>query len=280
MIHSYLGEIYTYVEVISLTYILVISECMVLILYFYVVFWSRYQLLLFSICHKRFLLHTKYTAHVTQYTEVRSADRNGGPPAENNHSSKVIKSLQERISRVTRADMSEPTKEITKVTKPVPAHPKYSQMISDALVALKERNGSSRQKIAKYIQANYSVGEGFESHLKLALRRGVSSGLFVHTKGVGAAGSFKLVKKDVVKPKKPVAKKPKTVKAKTAVKPKPVSDKPKVSKPKSTDKKKSSKPKSKSPAKPKKTTTNKPKTAKTATKKPTKKPATKSAKKQ
>ena len=33
-------------------------------------------------------------------------------------------------------------------------HPKYSEMIAAAIVALKERNGSSRQAIVKYIAKN------------------------------------------------------------------------------------------------------------------------------
>ena len=82
-------------------------------------------------------------------------------------------------------------------------------MIIAAILALKERNGSSRQAIEKYIKANYKVGE-VGPHLKMALKRGVASGKFVHTKGVGASGSFKVAKeeKKEKKPKKkPAAKK-------------------------------------------------------------------------
>ena len=175
--------------------------------------------------------------------------------------------------------MSAPAKpKTTKNTKPrpPPAHPKYSEMIHDAIAALKERSGSSRQKIGKYIQANFKVGDGFENHLKMALRRGVANGTLIHTKGIGAAGSFKNAKKDE-KPKKRVAK-PKTAKPKpkVAAKPKAKTDKPKTTKAKSTDKK-TSKPKTKSPAKPKKPAAAKAKTTKTTTKKPAaaKKPAAK-----
>ena len=38
-------------------------------------------------------------------------------------------------------------------------HPPYSEMIKAAILALKERNSSSRQAIEKYIKANYKVGE-------------------------------------------------------------------------------------------------------------------------
>ena len=48
-------------------------------------------------------------------------------------------------------------------------HPPYIEMIKAAIVALKERNGSSRQAIEKYIKANYKVGE-VGPHLKLALK--------------------------------------------------------------------------------------------------------------
>merc|ERR1712168_607153 len=90
-------------------------------------------------------------------------------------------------------------------------HPKYSVMIAAAIAALKERTGSSRQAILKYIIAHNKVGEEKTAavHLKLALKRGVASGALKQVKGVGASGSFKLVKaeKPAAKPKK-VVKKP------------------------------------------------------------------------
>ena len=99
-------------------------------------------------------------------------------------------------------------------------HPPYSEMIKVALLALKERSGSSRQAIEKYIKANYSIGD-VGSHLKMALKRMAARGKLVQTKGVGASGSFKLAKeekkpvkkeppkkKPAAKPKKPIAKKP------------------------------------------------------------------------
>ena len=86
-------------------------------------------------------------------------------------------------------------------------HPKYSEMIAAAIVALKERNGSSRQAIVKYIAANYKVGDSAGTHVKLALKRGVAGGALKQTKGAGASGSFKVAEKP--KPaKKPAAKKP------------------------------------------------------------------------
>ena len=43
--------------------------------------------------------------------------------------------------------------------KKAAAHPKYSEMIAAAIVALKERSGSSRQAIIKYVNANYKVND-------------------------------------------------------------------------------------------------------------------------
>lgn len=45
-----------------------------------------------------------------------------------------------------------------KVKQPAP-HPSYGDMVKAALVALKEKKGSSRAAILKYILQNYKVGE-------------------------------------------------------------------------------------------------------------------------
>ncbi|XP_065065730.1 histone H1.0-like [Rhopilema esculentum] len=102
-----------------------------------------------------------------------------------------------------------------------PSHPKYIDMIKAALAELKDRKGTSRQAISKYIKEHYKVGENADTQLKLALKRGVVAGVIMHSKGTGASGSFRLVKKEApAKPKKaPVAKKsPKKPKAKTTPK--------------------------------------------------------------
>merc|ERR1719285_547577 len=97
-------------------------------------------------------------------------------------------------------------------------------MVAAAIKALKERGGSSRQAILKYIQANYKVGDQASIRLKNALKKLSESGKVVHAKGTGASGSFKLPKpepkpkaekKEKKKPaaKKPAAKKPAAKKA-------------------------------------------------------------------
>ena len=136
-------------------------------------------------------------------------------------------------------------------SKPKPAeHPKYSDMIAAAIVALKERSGSSRQAILKYISANYKVGDHAGTHLKLALKRGVTSGALKQVKGTGASGSFKVADKPKEAKKKQAAKKPaaKKTPAKKAAK-KPAAKKtPKKAK-KATPKKAAKKPAAKKPAK-------------------------------
>merc|ERR1711894_214816 len=118
-----------------------------------------------------------------------------------------------------------------KATKPKvpPAHPKYSEMIKQAVTALKERGGSSRQAILKYIMKNFKVGNDeskVNTHLKMALRAGVKNNSLKHAKGSGASGSFRLgeaAKKKAAKPKK--AKTPKKAAAKPKAK-KPAAKKP------------------------------------------------------
>ena len=150
-----------------------------------------------------------------------------------------------------------------KVVKKPAAHPKYTEMIAAAVGSLKERGGSSRQAILKYIVKTYNVGKDervVNQHLKMALRAGVKKGALKQSKGSGASGSFRLGDK-VAPIKKAVAKKPKSpAKAK------------KVKKAKSP--KKAVAKKAKSPAKAKK-----PAVAKAAKKPKAKKPAAVKAKK-
>merc|ERR1712186_33280 len=124
------------------------------------------------------------------------------------------------------------------------AHPKYSVMIAAAITALKDRTGSSRQAILKYICANYKVDAAKAAvQVRLALKRGVAKGALKMARASGkGAGSYKVVKvekpKKVKKAKKPKAKKPKKVKkaakkpaAKKAKKPKKAAKKPAAKKP-------------------------------------------------
>ena len=153
-----------------------------------------------------------------------------------------------------------PKKKTSKPKTPA-SHPKYSQMIKAAVVALKEKSGSSRQAILHYIVKNYKVADEktVNQHLKMALRAGVKNNSLKHAKGSGASGSFKLGEaKTPSKVKKPVAKKakkPKAAKPKKAKKPKSPKKPKTAAKPKKPMVKKSpkkvAKPKATKAAKPK-----------------------------
>merc|ERR1712079_36519 len=138
------------------------------------------------------------------------------------------------------------------------AHPKYSVMIAAAITALKDRTGSSRQAILKYICANYKVDAAKAAvQVRMALKRGVAKGALKMARASGkGAGCYKVVK--VEKPK--AAKKPKE--PKEAAK-KPAAKKPKKAAKKPAAKKAAKKPAAKKPA------------AKKAAKKPAKKAAPK-----
>ncbi|KAG2199030.1 hypothetical protein INT46_010270 [Mucor plumbeus] len=81
-------------------------------------------------------------------------------------------------------------------TKPkkLTEHPTYENMIIAAVSNLKERKGSSRPAIKKYVLANYKVSPGahFDSQISGAIRRGVAKDVFSLPKGL--SGTIKLVK--------------------------------------------------------------------------------------
>ncbi|ETN80144.1 linker histone H1 and H5 family protein [Necator americanus] len=104
-----------------------------------------------------------------------------------------------------------------RVPKSMPEHPTYAVMVKDAITQLKERSGSSKSAILKYITQHYKLGDNvtmINVHLKRALARGVAKGELKQVSGIGATGSFKvdadykkLKKTAAPTVKKPVAKK-------------------------------------------------------------------------
>ena len=155
------------------------------------------------------------------------------------------------------------------IVKKVAEHPKYIEMVCCAIQTLKERGGSSRQAIIKYICANYPLGDSCGTHVKVCLRRGVANCTLLQTKGKGASGSFKVAEKA----------KPKTKKAtKKAATPKKAVKKSTTPKKKSAAKKSTKKPAAKKPAA-KKAVAKKPAAKKPAAKKTAKKGKKAAAKK-
>ncbi|KAL1851917.1 hypothetical protein Plec18170_006220 [Paecilomyces lecythidis] len=89
-------------------------------------------------------------------------------------------------------------------------HASYRDMIKDAILSLKERNGSSRQSIKKYVQNNNKINitsqAAFDAQFNKAIKAGVEKGEFTQPKG--PSGPVKLAKKEPAKPAaKPAAKK-------------------------------------------------------------------------
>ena len=159
--------------------------------------------------------------------------------------------------------MSAPAaKKATKPKKPA-EHPTYAVMIAAAIAGLKDRTGSSRQAILKYICANYKVDAAKATvHLRLALKSGIAKGSLKMAKESGkGAGCYKLAEKPKKekKPKKPAAAKKPAAKKPAAKKPaakKPAAKKPKAAKkpaaakkPKAAKKPAAKKPAAKKPAK-------------------------------
>lgn len=98
------------------------------------------------------------------------------------------------IAQETSVKSKKPIKQKSK-PKPPGSHPPYINMVSSALVALREPNGSSRRKILKYIMANFDLGNDQKRvsiKLKLALRSGSKKGV-LKQRGHSSNGAFKLV---------------------------------------------------------------------------------------
>jgi histone H1/5 len=74
------------------------------------------------------------------------------------------------------------------------AHPPYAEMVMEAIVNLKNRKGSSRSAIRKFINERYNIPEKFNinAHLRQALKHGITNGTLKQMKGSGSNGFFKL----------------------------------------------------------------------------------------
>ena len=152
-------------------------------------------------------------------------------------------------------------------------HPTYQAMVAAAVGALKERTGSSRHAIKKYVKGNYQVKDNADIHINKALKALLAKEAIVQAKGC-----FKLAKKakEPAKKKPAAAKKPKAAEAKKSVKKTPA--KKAAAKKAKSPKKAAKKPAAKKPAS--KKVKKSPKKAATKAKKPVaKKSAKKPAKK-
>ena len=80
--------------------------------------------------------------------------------------------------QVTKPNVSKSMKTKKAASVKVKVHPKFSEMISDAIKELKSRTGCSRLAILKFIGEKYDIGneKKASTHLKLALKRGIENG--------------------------------------------------------------------------------------------------------
>ncbi|VDM76002.1 unnamed protein product [Strongylus vulgaris] len=56
------------------------------------------------------------------------------------------------------------------VRKPAPEHPTYAVMVADAIEHLKERSGSSKTAILKYMTQHYKLGDNVTMKAKIAAK--------------------------------------------------------------------------------------------------------------
>ncbi|WKX93431.1 hypothetical protein Q1695_011028 [Nippostrongylus brasiliensis] len=100
-------------------------------------------------------------------------------------------------------------------------HPPYTEMVQKAIAELKDRSGSSKVAILRYLVDNYQLGDNvnkINTNIRAALRKGVEKGELKQVSGVGASGSFKIAEKRNAAPKvkKPIVKKAKESGARAA----------------------------------------------------------------
>ena len=124
------------------------------------------------------------------------------------------------------AKKSSPKKAPAKKAAAKPTHPTYQVMVQEAVKALKERKGASRQAIKKYIQSEYKLETVSAFTFNQSLKKLTEAGTLEQSE----TGQRWKIKKTTPKPaaKKPAAKKPAAKKAPAAKKPaakKPVAKK-------------------------------------------------------
>lgn len=105
----------------------------------------------------------------------------------------------------------------------------FALMILEAIKELNERNGSSKQAIAKFITARHDIDFKASAlqnkRFKLALVGAVTAGDLKQVKGTGANGSFKIVGQRKVAKKDAAKKRAKTDTRSTVSQPTPVAKK-------------------------------------------------------
>ena len=102
-------------------------------------------------------------------------------------------------------------KKISAVAKP--SHPTYPVMVQEAIKALKERKGASRQAMKKYVMAEYNLSSLSVTRFNGALKKLTESGTLEQSKNGHRWSIAKAVTPKSPMAKKPAAKKPMIKKA-------------------------------------------------------------------
>lgn len=133
-------------------------------------------------------------------------------------------SVEQGVSAIVPVPAKEKASKKKASAKPkvAPSHPPYIEMIKEAIIALKERTGSSQIAIAKFIEEKHKshLPPNFKKLLLVQLKKLVASGKLVKVKG-----SFKLPAASKPAAKKPTGEKA-VAKKKAAAKPKAAAKKP------------------------------------------------------
>merc|ERR1712098_1026335 len=119
-------------------------------------------------------------------------DKSGAAPKKSEaKTKKKAEAKDKKKSSVKKSGKSEP-KKMT-----------YLDMVTEAIVTLKDRTGSSRQAIIRYIVETHQVEASKLVHVRKAIATGIEKGILKPARSSGkGAGSFRVVKQG-----KPVAKK-------------------------------------------------------------------------
>merc|ERR1711942_453782 len=76
----------------------------------------------------------------------------------------------------------------------------YLEMVTEAIKSLKDRSGSSRQAITRYILETYKVDAAKVIHIRKAIAQGIEKGTLKQARISGkGAGSFRVVKEEKLK---------------------------------------------------------------------------------
>ena len=73
----------------------------------------------------------------------------------------------------------------------------YKKMVVEAIETLKERRGSSRQSIAKFIINKYQLGSSTAAKINSVITKMVKNRQLIRTKGTLEDGAFKLMQKQL-----------------------------------------------------------------------------------